>query len=191
MQYKQYTVQTFERRIGEVASKRQMHRRKATLEGSSEDPQLRYWYRRNDTAARITDGACGHRRRCFLASTSGSQDAAGASSQKRKLVLDSIKEQHHQSPHQHGDHHSRSSEHQGFRRFVVTFNHSLHGGLPYKISASGDLGYRGDEGKLGATAPTGKHSRVLRVSWNGLRLVRRTHQLCDAQLSNFNLYNAI
>jgi predicted RNA-binding protein with RPS1 domain len=48
---------------------------------------------------------------------------------QRKLVVLSIKEQHHQSPHQHRAHHSRYRERQGFRRFVVTFNCGLHEGL--------------------------------------------------------------
>jgi hypothetical protein len=90
-------------RIGEVASQRETNRWKASLEGSGQDPQLHYRYRCTDTAARITDGACGHRPRCFLATSSGSQNAARASSQKRKLVVPSIEEQCHQSRDQSHD----------------------------------------------------------------------------------------
>ena len=75
-----------------MASQRETYRRKASLEGRA---KIRSFVTCNDTAAGITDRACGHRPICFLTSTSGSQDASRASSQKRKLVLHSMEEQRH------------------------------------------------------------------------------------------------
>ena len=111
MQYKKFTVQTFERDLGKWRASVRRTDGRLLWKGRARIPQFRDRYRCNDTAARITDGACGHRPRCFLATISGSQDAARASSQKRKLVPPSIKEQHHQVRHQHSAHHSGYREH--------------------------------------------------------------------------------
>jgi hypothetical protein len=110
MQYKKYTVQKFERDLGKWRASVRRTDGRLLWKGRARIRSFVTGIDATTPQRALQMALAAIDRGAFSRHPVDRRMPSGASSQKRKLVLHLIKEQHYQNPHQHSDHHSRYGE---------------------------------------------------------------------------------